>query len=101
MTNGKKPIEAFALSRVPREQRKSWVDMVMVQAGMVICIPAFLLGSMLAEGMPTLQAMVAGVIGYGMVLVLTLILGIQGRIWGFRRARSRRRLLGAKGRGFW
>lgn len=52
--------------------------MVMVQAGMVICIPAFLLGSMLAEGMPTLQAMVAGVIGYGMVLVLTLILGIQG-----------------------
>lgn len=48
----------------------------MVQAGMVICIPAFLLGSMLAEGMPTLQAMVAGVIGYGMVL--TLILGIQG-----------------------
>lgn len=46
MTNGKKPIEAFALSRVPREQRKSWVDMVMVQAGMV--------------------------------LVLTLILGIQG-----------------------
>lgn len=50
----------------------------MVQAGMVICIPAFLLGSMLAEGMPTLQAMVAGVIGYGMVLVLTLILGIQG-----------------------
>lgn len=78
MTNGKKPIEAFALSRVPREQRKSWVDMVMVQAGMVICIPAFLLGSMLAEGMPTLQAMVAGVIGYGMVLVLTLILGIQG-----------------------
>ncbi len=78
MTNGKKPIEAFALSKVPREQRKSWIDMVMVQAGMVICIPAFLLGSMLAEGLPTLQAMVAGVIGYGMVLVLTLILGIQG-----------------------
>lgn len=78
MTNGKKPIEAFALSRVPREQRKSWIDMVMVQAGMVICIPAFLLGSMLAEGMPTLQAILAGIIGYGMVLVLTLILGIQG-----------------------
>lgn len=78
MTNGKKPIEAFALSRVPREQRKSWIDMVMVQAGMVICIPAFLLGSMLVEGMPTLQAILAGIIGYGMVLVLTLILGIQG-----------------------
>lgn len=82
MTNGKKPIEAFALSRVPREQRKSWVDMVMVQAGMVICIPAFLLGSMLAEGMPTLQAILAGIIGYGMVLLLLIM--IVGTVMAFR-----------------
>ena len=79
MTNGKKPIEAFALSRVPREQRKSWIDMVMVQTGMVICIPAFLLGSMLAEGLPTLQAILAGIIGYGMVLVRDADIGHPGR----------------------
>lgn len=47
MAEKQKSIEAFALARVPKEQRKSWIDMVMVQAGMVICIPAFLLGIML------------------------------------------------------
>lgn len=78
MAEKQKSIEAFALSRVPDEQRKSWLDMVMVQAGMVICIPAFLLGSMLAEGMSTMNAILAGIIGYLMVLVVTLILGIQG-----------------------
>lgn len=78
MAEKQKSIEAFALARVPKEQRKSWIDMVMVQAGMVICIPAFLLGSMLAEGMPTVNAVIAGVIGYLMVLFLTFILGMQG-----------------------
>ena len=76
--------------------------MVMVQAGMVICIPAFLLGSMLAEGMPTLQAMVAGVIGYGMVLVLTLILGHPGRrSWDSDVRDLDVDFWGARGRGFW
>lgn len=78
MTEKQKSIEAFALSKVPEDQRKSWVAMVMVQAGMVICIPAFLLGSMLAEGMSTVSAITAGIIGYCMVLLLTFILGMQG-----------------------
>ncbi len=81
MTQNKKQeksIEAFALTKVPAEERKSWIAMVMVQAGMVICIPAFLLGSMLAEGMSTSNAIIAGIIGYIMVLLLTFILGMQG-----------------------
>ena len=77
-TEKEKNIESFALSPVPKKQRKTWIGMVMVQAGMVICIPAFLLGSMLAEGMTTVSAITAGVIGYIMVLLLTFILGMQG-----------------------
>lgn len=73
-----KRVEAFALAKVPKEERKSWMAMVMVQAGMVICIPAFLLGSMLAEGMSTVNAIIAGTAGYMMVLLLTFILGMQG-----------------------
>ena len=38
----------------------------------------FFVGKHAGGGDAELQAMVAGVIGYGMVLVLTLILGIQG-----------------------
>jgi len=79
MTDKKeKSIETYALSRVPDEDRKTWMAMIMVQAGMVICIPAFLLGSMLAEGMSTTDAIIAGIIGYLMVLLLTFILGMQG-----------------------
>lgn len=78
MAEKQKSIEAFALTQVPKDQRKSWIAMVMVQAGMVICIPAFLLGSMLAEGMSTTNAVISGIIGYFMVLILTFILGIQG-----------------------
>lgn len=77
-TEKQKRVEAFALSPVPRKQRKTWMGMVMVQAGMVICIPAFLLGSMLAEGMSTVSGIVAGILGYVMVLLLTFILGMQG-----------------------
>lgn len=70
--------EAFALRPVPKEEQKSWMGIVWVQSGMVICIPAFLLGSMLGEGMSTMNGIIAGVIGYIMVLILTFILGIQG-----------------------
>lgn len=70
--------ETFALSPVPAGQRKSWGAMVMVQAGMVICVPAFMLGSLLAQGMSTINAIVAGSIGYLMVLLITFILGMQG-----------------------
>ena len=70
--------EAFALRPVPKSEQKSWMGIVWVQSGMVICIPAFLLGSMLGEGMSTVNGIVAGVIGYIMVLILTFILGIQG-----------------------
>ncbi|MDR2157683.1 MAG: cytosine permease [Clostridiales Family XIII bacterium] len=70
--------EAFALRPVPENEQKSWVAIVFVQSGMVICIPAFLLGSMLAQGMTIVSGLVSGAIGYVMVLILTFILGIQG-----------------------
>lgn len=70
--------EAFALRPVPPNEQKSWVAIVFVQSGMVICIPAFLLGALLAEGMSLTSGLLAGTVGYLMVLVLTFILGIQG-----------------------
>lgn len=70
--------EVFALRPVPKEEQKSWLAIVFVQAGMVICIPAFLLGALLAEGMSTWMAFLAGAVGYLMMLLLTFILGIQG-----------------------
>ena len=97
MADKQKSIEAFALSKVPQDQRKSWMAMVMVQAGMVICIPAFLLGSMLAEGMSTANAIIAGIIGYLMVLILTFILGMQGADLGIPTCAIAQSTFGRKG----
>lgn len=97
MAEKQKSIEAFALTQVPKDQRKSWIAMVMVQAGMVICIPAFLLGSMLAEGMSTTNAVIAGIIGYLMVLLLTFILGMQGADLGIPTCAIAQSTFGRKG----
>ena len=74
----KRNVEAFALRPVPPEEQKSWVALAFVNSGMVICIPAFMLGAFLAEGMSTVNGLAAGVVGYLCVLVLMSILGMQG-----------------------
>lgn len=46
--------ETTALQVIPAEQRKDWVSLAFVQAGICVCVPAFLLGAMLAEAMANL-----------------------------------------------
>ncbi len=76
--NNKKQAETFALRPVAPEEQKSWVEMVFVQAGMIICIPGFLMGAMLAESMTTVNALIAGIGGWGLVVFLTFVLGVEG-----------------------
>lgn len=73
-----KNVEAFALKPTPANERKSMLDMVWVQAGCVICIPAFMLGAYLAEGMSTWVGIASGVTGYLLTLILMIVLGMQG-----------------------
>lgn len=70
--------EVFALRPTPLSERKSMLDMVWVQAGCVICIPAFMLGGMLGEGMSTWMAVGSGTVGYLLTCVLMILLGMQG-----------------------
>lgn len=44
-------IETTTLQPVPMEERKSWIDVALIQAGLMICVPSLLLGGILAEGM--------------------------------------------------
>lgn len=71
-------IEAFALEPVSAENRKSWISVTFVQAGMFICVPSLLLGAMLAQSMLFWHAAIAGILGYLLTLVLTFVLGMQG-----------------------
>ena len=58
------------------------LDMVWVQAGCVICIPAFMLGGIVAAAMPTWEGIAACTVGYLLTLVLMIILGMQGADMG-------------------
>ena len=59
------------------------LDMVWVQAGCVICIPAFMLGGLVAAQMPTWTGVAACGVGYLLTLILMIVLGIQGLIWAY------------------
>lgn len=37
-------METTTLAEVPMEERKSWIDVAMIQAGIMICVPSLMLG---------------------------------------------------------
>lgn len=37
-------VESVTLEQVPMEERKSWADVAMIQAGIMICVPSLMLG---------------------------------------------------------
>lgn len=76
--NQKNNSELYALRPTPMKDRKSMLDMVWVQAGCVICIPAFMLGGIVASAMPTWTGVAACAVGYLMTLILMIVLGMQG-----------------------
>ena len=44
MSEKKSSVESLALSPVPQEARKKWLDVAFIQAGVVICVPSLMLG---------------------------------------------------------
>ena len=71
-------IETTTLTPVPMENRKSWIDVALIQAGLMICVPSLLLGGILAGSMQLLDAVLAGTVGYTIVIILFCLLGIIG-----------------------
>lgn len=74
----KMKIETRTLERVTDQERKSWLSVASIEAGVMICVPSLLLGGMLAEAMPIRDALLAGTLGYILAVLLTAVMGIQG-----------------------
>lgn len=73
-----KSMEDFALEPVKAEDRKGWISLAAVQTGLFICVPSLLLGALLASSMPLWQAIVAGIGGYLLTIIISFFLGMQG-----------------------
>lgn len=80
MTSKKKSktAEVTALKAIPNNERKDWISLAFVQAGICVCVPAFLLGALLAEGMPMWPAIISGSLGYLIVVIGMVATGMMG-----------------------
>ena len=74
----KSNIEVTTLSPVSPEEKKSWLSVAFMQAGVMICVPSLLLGGILAQAMPLTTAIIAGIIGYLIVILIFSLMGIMG-----------------------
>lgn len=71
-------VENRALQPVPPEERKGWLNVAFIQAGVVICVPSLMLGQMLVSSMTTQDAILSGVIGFVLVCVVFSLMGMIG-----------------------
>lgn len=71
-------VENRALQPVPPEERKGWLNVAFIQAGVVICVPSLMLGQILVSSMTTRNAILSGVIGFILVCVVFLLMGMIG-----------------------
>ncbi|MEG0729624.1 MAG: cytosine permease [Anaerovoracaceae bacterium] len=78
MVKEEKKIEALALTPIEAKDRKDWVSLAFVQAGICVCVPAFLLGALLAEAMPIWPAIISGSLGYLLVVIGMVATGMIG-----------------------
>lgn len=70
--------EVTALQAISRDDRKDWISLAFVQAGICVCVPAFLLGALLAEAMPIWPAIISGSLGYLVVVIGMVATGMMG-----------------------
>lgn len=78
MEKNKKQQETMALKPIGLDERRSWISMAFVQAGICVCVPAFLLGALLAEAMPIWPAIISGSLGYLVVVIGMVATGMIG-----------------------
>ena len=63
---------------IKTEERQSWVSIAMVWIGSVICVPALMIGGMLGSGL-TIGEMIAAIgLGYSLICVFMIFMGMLG-----------------------
>lgn len=71
-------VEQYALNEIPKSERKSWFSIALIWAGAMICVPTLMVGGSLVSGLPLGQAILAGIVGYTIVVAYMVFQGMQG-----------------------
>lgn len=75
--NGGRMKDEAVLQEVSADKRQSWIAVMFIWIGSMICLPSILVGSSIVGGLPFVEAIVAGIVGYIFILVITILQGIQ------------------------
>ena len=101
MSKEKKTIvEKLALTPVPRDQRQHWTSVTLIQAGMMVSVTSLWTGSLMVTGLTLVQSIIAGCIGYAIVVGLCCIQGFQGADLGVPSIQATTATFGDKGSQF-
>lgn len=65
------------IAEVPTQDRQSWVSVMFIWVGSMICLPSILIGSTIISGLTFWKAIIAGIIGYIFILIITILQGMQ------------------------
>lgn len=70
-------MENVTLQAVPMNQRKSWLTVALIQAGIMISIPCIMVGATLASGLALSEAIIAVVAGFAIAVFFMTLIGMQ------------------------
>lgn len=70
--------EKYALGAIPREDRQPWYSIAVIWIGVMICIPSLMLGGALITGLSLANSILAGIVGYTIVVTFMSFQGMQG-----------------------
>jgi len=69
--------EQYVLEAVPKDKRQSWPSIALIWIGTMICVPALMMGGALITGLNLVNALLAGVFGYTIVVIFMCFQGMQ------------------------
>lgn len=67
----------YVEAEIPAQKRQHWISVALIWIGCMICVPSLLVGQTLIQGMTFPKALLAGAVGYALVLVITILQGSQ------------------------
>lgn len=70
--------EKLALKPVPASERQHWISVTLIQAGFMISATSLWTGSLMVAGLSLTQTVIAGIIGYAIVVAICFAQGIMG-----------------------
>ncbi|MGF7058393.1 cytosine permease [Brassicibacter mesophilus] len=82
---------------IPMEQRQSWGSLAFIWIGSMICVSSLMTGGLLISGLSVMEAFLASIIGYGVVVIYMCFQGMQASDTGLSTVEMASGAFGEKG----